>query len=60
MFGEQDPETKEVTYYLSDLCRKEEHKCGKDGNAFVCTVASVRAAWAPPLVKNGSADIFKV
>ncbi len=34
-FGEQDPETKEVTYELSEICRMEEHKCGKNGKHFV-------------------------
>ncbi len=35
LFGEQDPETKKVTYYDIDLCRKEEHKCGKGGKSFM-------------------------
>ncbi len=34
-FGEQDPETKEVTYDFSDICRSEEHKCGKEGKHHV-------------------------
>jgi hypothetical protein len=35
LFGEQDPDTKEVTYYYSELCRNEEHKCGKNGKYFI-------------------------
>lgn len=34
-FGEQDPDTKEVTYELAELCRIEKHKCGKYGKYFV-------------------------
>ena len=34
-FGEQHPETKVVTYYYSDVCRKEEHQCGKKGKYFI-------------------------